>query len=150
MTGNHLPSSLRCILLAGLIFFCGVAVAGEAVKTVRPITHPGVGVNHLSRNLLRSIFGMRLRIWQNGPPIRVFVLPDDAPIHNVFAKQQLNIFPYQLRATWDRLTFTGTGQAPITVQSEDEMYALVASTPGAIGYLSEARIDEHVRVIHVD
>lgn len=150
MTENHLPSSLKCILLASLIFFCNVAVAGETVKTVRPITHPSVGVDHLSCNLLRSIFGMRLRIWQDGSPIRVFVLPDNAPIHNVFSKQQLNIFPYQLRATWDRLTFTGTGQAPITVQSEDEMYALVASTPGAIGYLSEARIDEHVKVIHVD
>ncbi|MDT8363164.1 MAG: hypothetical protein RQ714_00745 [Nitrosomonas sp.] len=99
---------------------------------------------------MRSVFGMRLRTWKDGPPIQVFVLPDDAPIHNVFAKQQLHVFPYQLRATWDRLTFTGTGQSPITVQSEDEMYALVTSTPGAIGYLSEARIDENVRVIHVD
>lgn len=150
MTGNHLPCGFKSILLAGLVFFSTVAVAGETVKTVRPVIHPGINTDHLSRNLLRSIFGMRLRTWQDGLPVRVFVLPDDAPIHGIFTKQQLNIFPYQLRAGWDRLTFTGTGQAPIIVQSEDEMYSLVASTPGAIGYLSEARIDKHVRVIHVD
>ncbi len=120
------------------------------IKSVRPVTHPSVSTNQLSRNLLRSIFSMRLRTWQDGPPIKVFVLPDDAPIHSLFAKQQLNIFPYQLRTIWDKFTFTGTGQAPLTVQSEDEMYALITSTPGAIGYLSESRIDEHVRVIHVD
>ena len=137
-------------MLGCLIFSSSSAIADEAIKTVKPVTHPSVNADRLPRNLLRSIFGMRLRTWQDGPPIRVFVLPDDAPVHSVFTKQQLNIFPYQLRAAWDRLTFTGTGQAPITVQSEDEMYALVASTPGAIGYLSETRIDEHVRVIHVD
>lgn len=127
-----------------------MAIAEEVIQTVRPVTHPSVSADHLSRNLLRSIFSMRLRAWQDGPPIQVFVLPDDAPIHSKFAKQQLNIFPYQLRTVWDKFTFTGTGQAPRTVQSEDEMYALITSTPGAIGYLSENKIDEHVRVIHVD
>lgn len=150
MTGHYLSRNLGLILLICLIFPSSLAIADDAVKTVKPVAHPSVSTDHLPRNLLRSIFGMRLRTWQGGPPIRVYVLPDDAPVHSVFTKQQLNIFPYQLRARWDRLTYTGTGQAPITVQSEDEMYALIASTPGAIGYLSESRIDEHVRVIHVD
>lgn len=150
MTEKDFSSSFRYVLLAGLILVCSAALAEEAVRTVKPVAHPSVAPDHLSRNLLGSIFGMRLRVWQNGLPIQVFVLPDDAPVHTLFAKQQLNIFPYQLRARWDRLTFTGTGQAPITVRSEDEMYALIANTPGAIGYLSEGKIDEHVKVIHVD
>ena len=40
-------------------------------------------------------------------------------------------------SAWDRLVFSGTGQAPDTVTSTEEMLARVASTPGAIGYLSQ-------------
>ena len=93
---------------------------------------------------------MRLRTWQNGLPIRVFVLPDDAPLHSIFAKQKLNVFPYQLRSAWDRLVYSGTGQAPFVVHSEEEMYKRIASTPGAIGYLSDARIDGHVQIVHIN
>lgn len=124
-----------------------ILVADDMVETV---VHPGVSTGHLSRNLLRSIFSMRLRTWQDGQPIRVFVLPDNAPLHSAFAKQELNIFPYQLRSAWDRLVYSGTGQAPFIVHNEEEMYARIISTPGAIGYLSGARIDNHVQTIHID
>ncbi|WP_292979144.1 hypothetical protein [Nitrosomonas sp.] len=93
---------------------------------------------------------MRLRTWENGLPVSVFVLPDDAPLHSTFAKQKLNIFPYQLRSTWDRLVYSGTGQAPFIVHTELEMRARIASTPGAIGYLSESMINDSIRVVHTD
>ena len=121
-----------------------------ADNTVETVAHPGVSTKHLSKNVLRSIFSMRLRTWGDGSPIRVFVLPDDAPLHSVFTKQSLNIFPYQLRSAWDRLIFSGTGQAPITVQSEEEMQTRVANTPGAVGYLSGTNIDDSVKIIYVE
>jgi ABC-type phosphate transport system substrate-binding protein len=135
------------ILLVSLLFVGDVLPAGNTVETV---AHPSVSTEHLSKNLLRSIFSMRLRTWRDGLPIRVFVLPDDAPLHSVFAKQKLNIFPYQLRSVWDRLIFSGTGQAPITVRSEEEMRTRVANTPGAIGYLSGTKIDDSVQIVHVE
>ncbi len=93
---------------------------------------------------------MRLRTWENGLPVSVFVLPDDAPLHSIFAKQKLNIFPYQLRSTWDRLVYSGTGQAPFIVHTELEMRTRIASTPGAIGYLSESMINDSIQVVHTD
>ncbi|SDX60691.1 hypothetical protein SAMN05421881_100436 [Nitrosomonas halophila] len=135
------------MLLASFFFVGNVLPADNTVETV---VHPSVNTEQLSKNLLRSIFGMRLRTWQDGLPIRVFVLPDDAPLHSLFAKRKLNIFPYQLRAAWDRLIFSGTGQAPITVQSEEEMRLRVSTTPGAIGYLSGTQIDDSVQIVHVD
>lgn len=129
-------------------FFAGNALSSES--PVEVITHPGVNSSYLSKNLLRSIFGMRLRTWQNGLPIRVFVLPDDAPLHSIFTKQKLNIFPYQLRSAWDRMVYSGTGQAPFVVHTEEEMRARIASTPGAIGYLNGSMIDNSVQVVHID
>ncbi|PSJ15922.1 hypothetical protein C7H79_16365, partial [Nitrosomonas supralitoralis] len=59
------------------------------------------------------------------------------------------VFPYQLRSTWDRLVYSGTGQAPITVNSAEEMLARVANTPGSIGYLWRVNINENVNVLEI-
>ena len=126
------------------------ASASQQSGFIEVVVHPGVGTRQLSRNSLRAIFGMRLRAWQDGSPIRVFVLPDEAKVHNLFAKEKLNIFPYQLRSAWDRLIFSGTGQAPFLVNSEEEMRKRVASTPGAIGYLMRDNIDESIQILHVE
>ncbi len=113
------------------------------------MVHRSVSEQSISRNTLRIVFGMRLRVWADGTAITVFVLPDDHPTHVSFAKEVLNVFPYQLRAAWDRLTFSGTGQAPIEVSSENEMRSKIATTPGAIGYLKGAMINDQVRVLQI-
>lgn len=113
------------------------------------VTYPGVSEKVLSVNALRSIFSMHLKTWSDGTKIRVFVLPDDDRLHQIVSKEKLNVFPYQLRATWDRLVFSGTGQAPTKVNSSEEMLNKVANTPGAIGYLWRADINENVSVLQI-
>lgn len=113
------------------------------------VTHPTVAQQTISRNVLRAIFSMRLNTWPDGTLIKVHVLPDDHPLHHQFAKEQLNVFPYQLRSTWDRLVFSGTGQAPDTVASNEAMLKEVANTPGAIGYLKTDYINNDVHVLQI-
>ena len=105
--------------------------------------------NALSQNEARLYFTMRLEEWPNKQPVQVFVLPDDHPLHQQFAKTVLGLFPYQLRRVWDRQLFSGTGRAPITVDSEAEMLSKVTSTPGAIGYVSSAKVPAQVDVLEV-
>ncbi len=137
-----------------------VVVANPATPVAKPIT----------RNILSAIFGMRFRTWENGTPIRVYVLPDNHPLHVMFCKQILGVFPHQYRTAWDRLVYSGTGQAPIEVASEEEMRTRVAGargdtlivvdteeemrtkvagTSGALGYLSRKMIDESVTALPV-
>lgn len=136
---------LFAYLLLGIIY-AGIADAAEPYEIV---TYPGVKEKTLSKSSLRAIFGMRLHTWPDGTAIRVFVMPDDAPLHAAFSKEKLNVFPYQLRSAWDRLVFSGTGQAPDTVNSVEEMLAKVASTPGAIGYLTKSMTDDRVNVLQI-
>jgi ABC-type phosphate transport system substrate-binding protein len=89
----------------------------------------------LSRETLREIFFMRLMAWPDGTPIRVFVLPDKHPLHIRFTKEILGVYPFQLRTAWDRLVYSGTGLAPVTVETVDEMRQRVKATPGGIGYV---------------
>ena len=105
----------------------------------------------VNRYTLLSIFSMRLRSWPDGQEIRVFVLPDQYPQNDRFIKRELGIFPYQLRNIWDRLVFSGAGQAPVIVSSPQEMLDKVRSTPGAIGYTVEnTEGEQDVNVLQVD
>lgn len=120
-----------------------------AAEPYEIVTNPSVNEKTLSKSSLRAIFGMRLHTWPDGTAIKVFVMPDDAPLHAVFSKEKLNAFPYQLRSAWDRLVFSGTGQAPDTVTSPEEMLARIANTPGAIGYLIKSKTDGRVNVLEI-
>lgn len=135
--------------LTFLIIFLGAASGAWANEEYEVVINPHVTDKSLPVNTLRAIFGMRLQTWPDGTKIRVFVLPDDAQLHQKFSKGILNIFPYQLRAAWDRLVFSGIGQAPIRVASTEEMLVRVANTPGAIGYLWRTDIDDSVDVLQV-
>jgi ABC-type phosphate transport system substrate-binding protein len=140
----------RITVLKGLlptIFLAMIACSPGYCQEV--IVNPHLEKESLKLNALRAIFSMRLRAWSDGTPVKVFVLGDEAQVHISFSKKKLQIFPHQLRYAWDRLVYSGTGQAPIKVNSEEEMRKKVAATPGAIGYLPEDLIDESVHVLHI-
>lgn len=113
------------------------------------IAHDSVGVDRMTRNEARLYLTMRLKNWPNGASIKVFVLPDDDPLHHRFANGVLGLYPYQLRRVWDRQLFTGTGQAPVTVLSITDMLQRVATTPGAIGYAERGFTHPNIRIIKV-
>lgn len=123
--------SWRLTLLALLL------AATPAVSAAEIVVNGAIGDPALSRPVLRGMFGMRLRAWPDGTPVRVFVLEDSDPLHQQFCESKLQMYPYQLRQNWDRLLYSGTGQPPIVVRSEDEMLKRVAETPGAIGYVRD-------------
>lgn len=114
------------------------------------IVHPDLKQTELSEETVRALFTMRLRRWSDGTPVRVFVLPDRHPLHKAFAKKILGVFPHQLRRAWDRLVFSGTGQAPREVSDETEMLDRVSKTAGAVGYVSDNTWDERVRVVPME
>ncbi|GJL76473.1 hypothetical protein [Nitrosomonas sp.] len=140
---SRVKSILYCILL-----FLAIGKA-HANGHYEVVIHPDVDQETISVNVLRAIFSMRMKTWPNGKIIKVYVLPDNHPLHHDFAKEKLSVFPYQLRSTWDRLVFSGTGQAPITVSSNKEMLEKITNTPGAIGYLETAYINDDVHVLKI-
>lgn len=127
------------VLLLSVSF---AASSQEEPAAVDVIVSPSLANITLDRSLLRAVFTMRVREWPDGTPIRVFVLPDDNPLSDVFYRERLGMYSYVLRRAWDRMVFTGTGFAPTVVESEKEMIARVRSTPGAIGYVHKREASE--------
>jgi ABC-type phosphate transport system substrate-binding protein len=133
---------LRLVVLALLTLSFG-ASAGV-------IVHPGVDGRSISAATLRNIYTLRQTLWPDRQPIVVFVLPDDHPVHEAFAKETLGLYPYRLRQTWDRLSFSGMASAPIEVNNETEMRARVRATRGAIGYTSKDIGHDGIKILRLE
>lgn len=131
-------------LLCALFLCWAPSLAAQQV-----VVNHNVPLQFVAKPTLRAIFGMRLRNWPDNTPITVFVLANDEPVHIAFCKDVLNMFPHQLQRAWDRLVYSGTGQAPIVVSSLQEMAEKVGTTPGAVGYLDRVFIDGRVHALNI-
>ncbi|MBB3332282.1 ABC-type phosphate transport system substrate-binding protein [Halomonas campaniensis] len=141
---------LRHCLLLALLVLAGPAPVVADESPVLLVAHADVNTRQLTRDTTRAIFAMRQRTWPDGQAVRVFVLANDHPLHSRFAKERLAVFPHQLQLAWDRMVFSGTGQAPTRVFTQVEMRERIASTPGALGYLEREYLDDRVQVISVE
>ncbi|MBN7823597.1 hypothetical protein [Bowmanella dokdonensis] len=126
--------------LLGIALCCSVILplrAQEVVSEVQVIVSDSINLDELSAAQLRRIFTMRQRQWPSGEPIKVYVLPNQDPLHQHFTKSQLSMFPYQLERLWNKLVYSGLSERPLEVYSQDQMLKAIGATPGAIGYLSK-------------
>lgn len=114
------------------------------------IVNSNVSLDSVSRQYLLSIFSMQTRTWPDGQSIRVYILPPQQPEHRAFVKSELKLFPYQLVKIWDRSVFSGSGQSPMIVESEEEMLRKVSENKGAIGYLLKGiEEDDNVKALRI-
>ncbi|WP_280549257.1 MULTISPECIES: hypothetical protein [unclassified Halomonas] len=145
---------LSLLALATVMLLAGLSLAGvPAFAREAPIllvAHPDVKTHQLKRDTTRAMFAMRQRTWPDGQAVRVFVLDNNHPVHARFAKEQLSVYPHQLQLAWDRMVFSGTGQAPNRVRDQAEMRERIATTPGALGYLEREYLDDRVQVISME
>lgn len=119
----------------------------SSIADVKVIANGQVKETELSKRDLRSIFTMKKKRWSDGNEISVFVLSDKHPLHSSFSKEILKTYPYHLRKIWDRQVYSGTGNAPIQLTSEQEMLETIKGTPYAIGYINKTDEIGLVKVI---
>lgn len=145
------PRAARACALVSVVSALALALLARsgAAGAQEMIVNPDVATSQITTNEARLYLTSRLKAWPNGVPVKVFVLPDDNPLHRRFANAVLGLFPYQLRRDWDRQLFSGTGQVPATVATEAEMIRRVSATPGALGYVESVPADGSVRHLEV-
>lgn len=137
--GNEKP--IFGSILAISLFFAAFSPIATATEIV---VNKTVTASDYSTAEVRAIFTMKKSTWPNHRQIRVYTLPDNNPLHKEFVKNNLHMFVHQLRRVWDRITFSGTGFAPVELGSEQEMIDKIANTPDSIGYLNNVPDDENI------
>ncbi len=121
-------------------------IASAAHAQVSVIVNKSVPENGIPASKLANIYSLEITKWGNGSRIVVF---DYSSANN----QQNSFYSYisksslDLKKEWMKKQLTGEAKAPETLNSDDEVLAKVASTPGAIGYVKSSLVNSSVKVV---
>jgi ABC-type phosphate transport system substrate-binding protein len=132
----------KIILTASVL----ILAAFHANAQVAVIAHKGVSVSSLSASAASDIFTLSTKEWKDGSAVVVFDLKAEGVTRTKFY-DFIGKSPIELKKTWMRVQLSGEGKAPAVVASEEEMIQKVASTPGAIGFVSASKASGEVKIL---
>lgn len=127
----------------------GLVPAAVAEANYRVIVHPGVKGNQIPRATLSSIFLKQAPKWGDGTPVAPVDQSMRSSVRQSFAADVLQRPLVELQMFWSRRMATGVTPPPVK-QTDEEIVAFVAATPGSIGYVSATTaLPESVRSIAI-
>lgn len=133
------------------VFYIALAMllaAGPIFAGVTIIANPSVPGTTISENDLKEIFlGKRVK-WSDNSRIN-FVLSKDYGTHESFLKNYVGRSTSQFDMHWRNMIFTGQGRAPTKLSSDQDVINFVASTPGAVGYVSSQPGSGNIKTLTV-
>lgn len=95
----------------------------------------------LSRDQVKALFTGKAKLFQ-GVPVRVVVRPERDAVFEAFVGHIFQIATKTLLAKIHQETFKGEMARPRRASSDEEVIESVATTPGAIGVVSEAAMKD--------
>lgn len=124
------PAALVLAVLAA-----GAAPVASAEARFRVIVHPQVKGNQIPRAALSSIFLKRASKWGDGSATRPVDQSLRSPLRVSFSADVHQQDLMEIQMYWQREIASGHVPPPVKA-SDQEIVSFVASTPGAIGYVS--------------
>ncbi|MDR3416568.1 MAG: hypothetical protein P4L83_10310 [Nevskia sp.] len=98
-----------------------------------------------SRDQLAEIYRRRKQFWSDGQRIDPVNLPAADPLRRRFSLAVMGALPEQLEAFWNEMYFHGV-LPPQVLKSVEAVLRIVATTPGAIGYIPLCAADKRVAI----
>ena len=95
---------------------------------------------------LAHIYRRQKLFWADHTRIVPVNLPADHPLRRSFSRLVLGALPEELDAYWNAQYFHGI-TPPYVLTSEEAVLLFVATTPGAIGYVSAAAVNGQVHAL---
>ena len=135
-------SKRRSVLLTGFVLAYTASVHAGVVVVVGANS----SVPRLTRAQVADIYLGRVRDLPTGG-IAITAIADKGPVKDEFLEKVLGKTEQQVRATWARLTFTGSGTGPKEIDSAADMKKVLASNANVIGTLDKADVDAQVKVV---
>jgi ABC-type phosphate transport system substrate-binding protein len=124
--------ALAAIMLLPLL---GPLPAASADGSFVVIVHPEIRGDDLPKTILSAIFLGRAPRWEDGVDVRPVDQSMSSPLRTAFTAAVLDVPPSGIQRFWSDEIKKGV-QPPPVKSSDEDVIAYVASTPGAIGYVS--------------
>ena len=125
------------------------ALHAQQAPAYRIIVHPANAVTQLRRAQIRDYFLKRRADWGPGLPAAPVDLSPRLAVRTLFSKEILELSPTAVTSYWMQEIFAGSKPPPPVMSTVAAVLAYVASTPGAIGYISGDTPTDGVRVVTV-
>lgn len=136
---------IRIALLLGvLLFSTPIDTNATHMGSVVIVGNSTTAPKELSIREIRSLFWGKTRKWENGTPVKVYVLPSSNPATLEFFSSYLGILPSTYWSNIFKQEERGDGIfVPRISPSESALYHSVDCTPGAIGYITKGEYEYH-------
>lgn len=126
-------------VLVVAVVAAGAAPVASADARFRVIVNPQVKGTQIPRAALSSIFLRPTAKWGDGSAVRPVDQSLRSPLRVAFSNDVHQQGLMEIQVYWQREI--GKGHVPPPVKtSDEEVVAYVASTPGAVGYVSPATV----------
>ena len=116
------------------------AHAQTKLEPIFAVVNQSAHVNTLSKADLRNIYLGRRRTWGNGNSIVAFMRPPHTGAGLAFYRNVLGMTPGRFRYHWHGLQLSGQATIPRTLGSANDVVVAVASTPGAVAYMTQSEV----------
>lgn len=134
----------RYVATAALAF--GLLVAGRPLAAQVSVIVSAASPKTASEAQVAEIFAGASTTWPDGARAQIIENGDAVLTQRFFAKVVKK--PTSIvRSQWTKLALSGQGAAPKKGKDAAEVKALVAASPGAIGYIPSDALDDSVREI---
>jgi len=143
--GGVLMGCTRKISLALVV--CGCVFVPAADAQILVIAHHAVLLDTLTKDQLIDYYTGDIGRWPDKSVV-VVDLEHKGAARKVFY-DFIGKRPSRLKSIWMKRMLSGEGDPPEAMKSEAEVVARVASTPGALGFISKANATEQVKTLLV-
>ena len=129
-----------------LIIVVFLLLSPAAFAQVAVIVHKDAPAESLSKTQVIDFYSADIKLWSNKAPVIIFDLKPSGEVKETFYKF-LGKTPSRMKSIWLKKLLMGEGDPPVALSSEEEMIKKVASTPGAIGFASKAKVNGSVKIV---
>ena len=131
---------MKKLLLVSLLACSFVAQAGVAV-----IAHPSVGDGATEKDIKKVFMGKKSEL--AGTSVTPVDQKEGSAVRNAFYDHLIGMSSDEVKAYRTEMLFTGKATPPKEVADDAAVKLFVSSTPGAIGYIDESKVDASVKVL---
>jgi hypothetical protein len=137
---------LALLVLGPTVLGPTVSAAGPRDSGISVIMATSPAPTIMSPDEVALIFKRKKRLTTDGLKVQPVNLAASHPLRRVFSLRIFGQNPEELEDYWRDMYFHGV-QPPFVLGSEEAVIRFVASTPGAIGYVSSCLVDNRVSIV---
>jgi ABC-type phosphate transport system substrate-binding protein len=119
-----------------------------AAESIAIVTQRDNPVNTLTVDTLKMVYLRKLLLDNNGIRWIALNLPSSNELRQKFSMALFKKLPEEQEDYWNEQYFNGI-TPPQVLSSEEAVLRFVEMTPGAIGYVSEDKVDGRVKVLKI-